>query len=271
MRLTVHKEGAGEPLVLLHGLGSSSRSWAPVRHALAQRHEVHAIDLPGFGGSTPLRDGLAPTPLVLADAVERALDRLGLDAPHLCGNSLGGWIALELAYRGRARSVVAISPAGMWTERERRYVRASLRLSHRLARPLAPVASRAMASRLRRSLFFAQIRRRPWTLPKEDAASDLEMTARRPAFPATLEATMARRAQNLGAIRCPVLLLWGTRDLLLLPRQAERFAAAIPGARLRWLDGLGHIPMSDDPRRVAEAILEHTTAAEAVAAEPLPT
>jgi pimeloyl-ACP methyl ester carboxylesterase len=98
--LTRHRAGDGPPLVLLHGLGLSWRAWLPVLDALEERHDVVALDVPGVGESAPL--GVAPTPENLADALERELDGLGLSAPALVGNSLGGWLALELARRGLA-------------------------------------------------------------------------------------------------------------------------------------------------------------------------
>src|SRR3954469_25662697 len=86
-----HRGGTGRPMVLLHGLGLTWRSWRPVLPALEARHDVIALDLPGFGASAPLERGVRPTPRALTDAVAEELDRLGLDAPIVVGNSLGGW------------------------------------------------------------------------------------------------------------------------------------------------------------------------------------
>jgi pimeloyl-ACP methyl ester carboxylesterase len=91
------RTGAGEPLVLLHGIGSSRRAWDPVIPALAERFDVVAVDLPGFGDSEPLPPEVEPRPGSLAAAVAGLLDDLGITAPHVAGNSLGGWVALELA------------------------------------------------------------------------------------------------------------------------------------------------------------------------------
>lgn len=111
--MRVHREGSGEPWVLIHGCGASLGCWAPVLPALAVRHEVLAVDLPGFGDTPPLPAGVPSTVPALVDAVEGQFDALGLKSVHVAGNSMGGWIALELARRGRARSVVAIAPAGL--------------------------------------------------------------------------------------------------------------------------------------------------------------
>src|SRR5918997_6486687 len=90
--LLAHRGGSGAPLVLLHGLGFSWRSWLPVLAALEARHDVVALDLPGFGGSPALPRGVRPTSTALADAVAAELDRLELAAPAIVGNSLGGWL-----------------------------------------------------------------------------------------------------------------------------------------------------------------------------------
>jgi len=93
------------------------------------------------------------------------------------------------------------------------------------------------------------------------------MIARRPEFPVTRETTLdGRRADSLAGLSSPVLVLWGTRDLLLPVVQAARAVAAIPGAQLRRLRGLGHMPTADDPDAVADAILAWTARQDAVPA-----
>ena len=97
MAVAHSRAGSGEPLVLVHGLGGSRRIWAPVIDRLEAEREVIAVDLPGFGESAPLADGTPPTAANLAGAVDELVGELGLERPHLAGNSLGGWVALELA------------------------------------------------------------------------------------------------------------------------------------------------------------------------------
>src|SRR3954447_5182417 len=98
-QLAHERRGAGAPLVLLHGIGSSRHVWEPIVPALAEQADVVAIDLPGFGESPPLPAGVEPVPSAIADRVAELLDQLGVSVPHVVGNSLGGWVGLELARR----------------------------------------------------------------------------------------------------------------------------------------------------------------------------
>lgn len=253
-----HRGGSGEPLVLIHGIGSSWRSFTPIIPALELRHDVLALSLPGYGES-PAMPG-EPTVPALADAVEAELDAAGLDTPHLVGNSLGGWIAAELARRGRARSVVGISPAGLWTPRERAYGVQSLKGTRRTAQLLAPHADRLMRSAALRTAIFGQVVARGWRLEPHEAAYALRAVANSPSFDGTLAwlARGERTVEGLTELAVPLLVAWGTRDLLLPLRQARRWTALVPDAELRELPRLGHVPMSDDPELVARTILEFT-------------
>lgn len=251
-------------MVLVHGIGSSWQAFAPVLDALEACHEVLALDLPGFGGSAPLANGVRPTIAALADAVEEAIGAAGFERPHVVGNSLGGWIGLELARRGAARTMVAISPGGLPLPREKAFTVGSLMTTYSAARALAPRAEAITRTAVGRTLLFSQIIARPWRMTPEDAASTLRTLADSTAFPETLEHTVATdSARGLEQISCPVTIAWGSRDALLFPRQAERFVQAIPGAKHRPLPGLGHVPMIDDPDSVARVILHVTTAGDA--------
>ena len=109
-----HRGGSGTPLLLLHGIGAIWRVWSPVLPHLEPHHDVIAPTLPGHGGGRPLDPQIAPSIQALTDGIEDELDRLGLQQVHIAGNSLGGRIGIELARRGRARSLVLFSPPGAW-------------------------------------------------------------------------------------------------------------------------------------------------------------
>ena len=107
-----HRGGSGPPLVCLHGFTDTWRTWELVLTALERRHDVLAPTLLGHAGGPPI-EGEFTEPMI-ADAVERAMDAAGFETAHVAGNSLGGYVALQLAARGRAESVVALAPAGGW-------------------------------------------------------------------------------------------------------------------------------------------------------------
>jgi pimeloyl-ACP methyl ester carboxylesterase len=257
--LVRHRAGAGEPLVLLHGVGESSVGWRPVQDALAERHDVVVLDLPGFGSAPALPAGVLPTASALADAVEREMDVLGIATFHVAGYSLGGRIALELGTRGRTRSVLAIAPDGLGSPVERIYQAAALMTGHALAGAIAPSADRVGSSAVGRSMFFAMERSRPWQLTPSDAARLLVDFAAAPGYDATVWATLWDVPQRLHEISCPVLLLQGTADPL-VSMQTPRYLPLVPGSRFRWLPGLSHVPISDDPELVASLMLEFTAA-----------
>jgi pimeloyl-ACP methyl ester carboxylesterase len=255
MGLDSHRGGSGQPLLLVHGLGHTWRGWKPMLPMLERSFDVLAVDLPGFGHSAPLPEGTAPTAEALADAIEREMDAAGLYTAHLAGNSLGGWIALELARRGRARTVTAISPLGLGLPREAAWGRALLLGMRWLARN-APAPGAVLANPVGRTLFAGPALGKPWRADPQDMIEQSELFGNAPGFLPTLDATFNRQPVGLRELSAPVLLLWGRKDLILLPRQGRRFERLIPGAELRYLKGLGHTPMSDDPETLAAAISE---------------
>jgi pimeloyl-ACP methyl ester carboxylesterase len=253
MELDHHRGGSGEPLVLIHGIGHTWRGWKPMLPRLEQTFDVLAVDLPGFGRSPTLPEGTECTPEALADAVAEAMDDAGFEQAVICGNSLGGWIALELARRGRADSVVAISPAGLQHKREKAWGRSVL-LGMRWAARNLPAPERLLRSPVGPLLFAGPVVARPWRIDPDDFPEVLRLFAECGGFLDTLPHTFGGQPKGLNEIEVPVRILWGTRDLLLLPRQAKRFERLIPNAELHYLDGLGHTPMSDDPELLAELV-----------------
>jgi pimeloyl-ACP methyl ester carboxylesterase len=253
--------GSGEPLLLVHGLGSHYHVWDPVMERLAAEREVVAIDLPGFGGSAPLPGDGALDAQQLTDAVASFLDELGWDRAHIAGNSLGGWVALELAKRGRARSVAAIGPAGFANSRERWFTVQSLGGTHRVAQLVYGAAPRLLATTAGRRLALSQTFGRPDLMTPEAAVATVRNFADSPGVQPALEALRRDRFSGGERIDVPVTMIWGDRERLLprRERQAARSVRAVPGARLVWLRGCGHAPTWDDPSTVAKAVLEATS------------
>lgn len=250
-----HRGGSGAPLVHVHGIGHTWRGWKPMLPELQRRFDVLAVDLPGHGHSPPLPAGTDSTPEALADAVERQMLGAGLDSAHLAGNSLGGWISLELARRGRARTVTAISPAGLQHGREKDWGAGILRGMRWLAEN-APAPAPLLRNPITRSLLGGPSMARPWRKDPDELIEESELYAGCPGLPATLPHTFHAQPRGLTTLDVPVLILWGTLDVILLPRQGRRFERLIPGAELRYIRAIGHVSMADAPELLAEAIAE---------------
>ena len=242
--------------MLIHGLGSRWQMWEPVIGALAARHEVIAIDLPGFGDSPMPPPGTRPGADSLTSLVSGFLTEIGVERPHVAGNSLGGLIALHLAVRGQVRTATALSPAGFATRPEMLVARASLWASVRAARALSGQADRLLAPAVGRKLALSLFVAHPERMTAADAAASTRALARAPWFDATLPSLHVMEFTGGEDIQVPVTVAWGNQDRLLLPRQARRAGRAIPSARLISLRGCGHVPTTDDPVQVARVLLE---------------
>jgi pimeloyl-ACP methyl ester carboxylesterase len=257
-----HRGGSGSPLVCLHGFTDTWRTWELVLDALERRHEVLAPTLAGHAGGPPLAgqaNGRA-----LADAVERAMDDAGFATADIVGNSLGGYVALLLAARGRARSVVALAPAGGWAEGDLSYQNGlahfeRMREAVLVASPHAEAIMATPAGR-RRATEFTTVNFEH--IPSELLAHQLRGAAACDAAPALIAQARAHgwplEAQPLD---CPVRVVWGTSDRILpLPAAAAGYRAG-PLRHAEWveLEGVGHLPQLDVPRETAELVLGFTT------------
>src|SRR5450631_449941 len=247
-------------MVLLHGITNSWRIWLPVLPALESEHDVLALTLAGHYGAAPLPAGVTASVSALTDAAERALDEAGFDAAHLVGNSLGGWIAFELAKRGRAASVVALSPAGGWEpgSRAERRLRTLFTRNHKLSTVLLPrIDSLMRRPRLRRALLW-QLAAHGERIPPVAAAQMVRDSVACPVYVELMDAILRDGPPRaLDGVRCPVLLAWGTRDRIIpSPRYSQRLRNLLPNAEWIELPGLGHVPMFDDPELVARTIAE---------------
>jgi pimeloyl-ACP methyl ester carboxylesterase len=248
--------GSGPPLVLIHGIGSRRGVWKPVVGLLAAERDLLRVDLPGFGDSPLLPHGEQPTVQALARAVRDWWLELGLERPHVAGNSLGGGIVLELARMDAVCSATALSPVGFWSPGEARYGRMMLRTTHFVATGrTGGGARRIVRSPAGRQATIGLMYGRPARRDPAEAVEDLVQLERAPGWEATLPISREYVFRDGAELRVPVTIGWGTRDRLLIPRQAERARALLPQARHVPLPGCGHIPMSDDPDGVAALLL----------------
>jgi pimeloyl-ACP methyl ester carboxylesterase len=257
-----HRQGEGPPLVLLHGVGHHWQAWRPVIDVLARDFEVIACDTPGFGRSSQLAASIEPTIDAYVDAFEWFFVELGLERPHVAGNSMGGAIALELARRRAVRSATAFSPAGFWTPLELRYTQLSLRALANLPPALRPAVTALARRPAGRRALFSQTFGYPARLPAEEAVGTLQDAWASPAFGATLDAFGHYTFGEPEELRSvPVAIAWGRLDRLLPYRtQAPRARAMLPWATHVTL-GTGHVPFYDDPAAVAEVVRSHASSA----------
>ena len=253
--LRFERAGDGPVLLLLHGLGSNLRIWDPVRPLLERRRDVIAVDLPGHGGSaSPSAETCSPSEL--ARTLEAFCDGLGIDTAHVAGNSLGGWLALELAKRGRARSVTALSPAGLWRQRAPRYNVITFRAYRALGRRLRRVLPFVTSNPVTRTILLWRFFGRPWAVPPGPAMEAVASFLDSPGFDAVFAAASRDRFRGGRTIDIPVTIAWGARDALLLPWQSRFRDELSPRVRWMTLPGCGHVPTFDDPAAVARVILE---------------
>ena len=231
--------------------------------ALSGQHDVLALTLAGHAGGPPL-DGEVRDD-VLVDAVESAMDAAGFELAHIVGNSLGGYVALQLASRGRAQTVVALAPAGGWSRGDHSYRELLQRQQtlHESAKAALPYAEAVLATRAGRRRATELIATNFEHIPTELLAHQLLGVASCPVADAAIEHRM-RGGWTIDAetITCPVRIVWGTEDKLLpWPQAAARFQTEwLPHADWVVLDGVGHSPQLDVPLETAQLILGFTAA-----------
>jgi pimeloyl-ACP methyl ester carboxylesterase len=244
-------------VVLLHGVTMSGRVWRPVAPLLTPYLDVHTPTSLGHRGGSQVET--SPTTVSdLVDDAERYLDAEGLERPHLAGNSLGGWMAIELARRGRAASVCAISPGGFWDDRgargRDRTVRTLQRIAllGRLSRPLGVLPHLLPLSR---RIAMADIAERADQLSPRHAASAVYDLAECVVL-ADVLSTHERVEPFAAELPCPITVAWAEMDRILPLRTLGQVARErLPQARFEILPGVGHVPMIDDPVMVADSIL----------------
>ncbi len=258
MRVHLRDEGPAAdpvPIVLIHGTSASLHTWQGWVRALSDRHRVISFDLPGFGLTGPSPDG-DYTIEAYVRFMQSLLDQLGIQRCVLAGNSLGGNVAWETAYAlpDRVETLVLVDAGGYPP------TSTSVPIGFRLAR--IPVLSRLTQSLLPRGLIEASLRNvygDPAKVTADLVARYYDLTLRDGNRQALVQrfaqSDFGAHASRIAALKLPTLILWGGRDRLIPPDDAEHFHRDIAGSRLVVFDTLGHVPQEEDPARTV-AVLE---------------
>ena len=259
MKLAYEITGSGEPLVLLHGMGSSSNSWKMIRPALQERFQVITFDLPGHG-KTAFDPDQPMDPYSLALLIKDQLDELGIERAHFAGNSLGGWIALEIAaaFPERTKSVIGLAPAGLWLvpTTHRSILGASSRF---MAQYTYKYADQLMKQEWARKLGFVEVSPRWRELPHETIVDAVVAYGSSEGYFPAWDGMLKRRFDKPISSKIPVTIIFGDTDKT-LPAQTSQERTLAP-AHARWvtLSQSGHAPMWDSPQECIAEII-HTAA-----------
>ncbi|HET6831073.1 MAG TPA: alpha/beta fold hydrolase [Solirubrobacterales bacterium] len=245
--IAYERVGSGPPLLLVHGLGATRAIWRPQLAALAPHRDLIAVDMPGFGASPVLAD--TPTPWALGAALIDLCSELGIERPHIAGNSLGGWVAVEMAKAGHAESLCLISPAGLW----RRPLGPRRRDAHDWARRLRPVVmAMAAVAPLRAAMLRSSLglpERAPAAVGREMVAAWIDS----PGYEAANDEMRRYVCEDLDEVTVPTTIVWGELDRLVAAPRPERRP---PGSRFLQIEGIGHTPNWDEPELVARLLLD---------------
>jgi pimeloyl-ACP methyl ester carboxylesterase len=254
-RLRFVRSGAGPPVVLVHGFASSLYTWKDVLPDLTERHEVVALDLPGFGGSDRPPDlGFEELPA----AVVGLMDGLGLPRAALVGNSMGGGVVAVVAAERpeRVSALVLIDAAGFDLEPGDQPAMVRLMVS-----PLGSLAATLPVRRLAVETALRQVFHDDRLVTDERIAEYMSGTFRPGTFEAmrslgrSLDGRTAVVEERLARIEAPTLVLWGREDRWVPLAHADRFVAAIPNAEKNVLDACGHMPQEERPAAVGDLLL----------------
>jgi len=245
--IAYERSGDGPPLLLIHGLGATRHIWRPQIARVSRERDVIALDMPGFGDSAVLDE--VPTPWAMAAAIGRMCGEIGVERPHVAGNSLGGWVALEIAKAGGAASVCLISPAGLW----RSPLGPRSVDSRRWARGLRPLLTAAVRNRGVREAMLRTTVGRPENVPVEDARDMIDAWITAPGYDAANDEMRRYVCEDLDRVTVPTTIAWGELDRLVGPPKPERRP---PGSRFVKLEGCGHTPNWDAPELISELLLE---------------
>ncbi|MEA3532387.1 alpha/beta hydrolase [Nocardia implantans] len=256
--------GSGDPLLLLHGFMMSPHCWEQTAARLSTHCEVFAPAFAGHWGGAPT-GGPSVDVQSLADRICEQLDELGWRTCHIAGNSLGGLVGVELARRGRARTLTLIAPAGGWHAPSLTQWRINLKFLSLI--PLVQIGKRmggfAIGNPLAQRVALLALSKQAAAVSRRDAAAALAAALHCPAMvPMILGAMRAPAQADLSTLRTPVRLLLSEYDRVIPNRvYARRYLKELPESADRILvNGVGHVPMLEAPDRIATLIAEHVYA-----------
>ena len=256
MKLHMEVTGSGEPLLLIHGLGSASTAWKPIIPALTSHYQVITVDLPGHGQS-PLDHTTPLDPESLARLIITYLDQMKISQLHVVGNSLGGWVALELAARApsRVKSVVGLAPAGLWLKPDITRVRGEAR-ARLMAKSLHKSAPKLLKYKFARQLGFSTVSPRWQELDIETCIdATIAMGTSRGYFP-TWDAFLGKRFDEDISPAIPVTIIFGDTVNTLPAHTSQERSLAPKHAKWIVIENCGHAPMWDHSSEVLKLILE---------------
>jgi pimeloyl-ACP methyl ester carboxylesterase len=257
--MTMHhtRSGRGKLLLLIHGLGGSHRSWDTVFTSLAKERDVIALDLPGHGATPAEAD--SGTFDGLARSLEDWLVQENLDGIDMVGSSMGARLVLEMARRGRAGEVVALDPGGFWQGWERTFFKTTITASIAVVRAMQPVLPAIAKNIAGRTALMLQLSAKPWALHPSLVVNELRSFAGTSTFNALVkDLATGPMQEGSAATGAPVVIGWGRKDRLCLPKQASRAITAFPKAKMHWFGQSGHFPMWDQPTETIKVILDAT-------------
>lgn len=261
MQFNYYRRGQGKPLLLIHGLGSSWRTWTPVLDDLTAQRDVIALDLPGFGHTPPLAGKVSVA--ALADAITTFLTAHGLLGVDAVGSSMGARLVLELARRGVVGAVVSLDPGGFQRGWEKCFYYRTGQISLAMIRLFQPLMPALTANPIGRSLVYAQYSTHPWNLNARLSLIEMQTYAEAPSVRELMQNLIVLEGEIMegtpkGSLVKPMVIGWGRYDRVCLPRQAQRALTLFPDATLHWFEHSGHYPQWDMPSETAKVILDTT-------------
>lgn len=253
------------PVLLIHGVTATGRVWDLVRPRLEPDYELLVPTLVGHCGGPAMPDPLGRPLDALVDGLEEALDDAGHEKVHILGNSLGGWLSFELAARGRALSVLALSPGLGWEgETVPPRITSFFKRANRMAPHAARVAHQLAASPRLRHFALRDVVAHPERVPPATAAEMIKSAAKCPMLTALGDAAEAGDVRSpIGGLDVPVRIAWADKDRV-LPQStcSGHFRTILPDAEWVALPDCGHVSMLDDPGLVARHLREVTAYAD---------